>query len=245
MADDLLLLREILEIGKQICEEVRRNVFVAYEEIAEKLRNNCVQLLIALVLSTRNLKLNNNEQQKVIIENVNLLNLEIQKYILMFEERFNEQDGKDSAYSCPYTESGGQGRPKLYIPQEQLEGLRSLGFSWSAVAKMLGVSGKTVSRRSEEFNISKQAGHFSDITDNEIDSLVKHVLEFSQNSGERMILGWFKGRGIRVQRWRLRESISRVDPIGRELRKKTVTKRRVYSVPTPNSLWYVLFILLV
>jgi len=52
-----------------------------------------------------------------------------------------------------------------------------------------------------------------------------------------MLIGWFKRKGIRIPRWKLRKSIMRVDPIGRELRRKTVTKRRVYSVPNPNALW--------
>ena len=78
---------------------------------------------------------------------------------------------------------------------------------------------------------------FSEMSDDEVDNRVEHVLQTSPNSGEKMIMGWFRGRGILVQRWRLRQSIMQVDPVGRELRQRTVTKRQVYSVPTPNSLW--------
>ena len=200
-----------------------------------------MELIIALALVTRRLDLQNEQHQNFIQQNNNLLILEIQKYISVLEERFPEQQKNESHYSCPAQSSGeGQnrkGRPKFHIPHEQLQGLRSLGFTWNAVAQMLGVSDKTIRRRREEYNMSEHGGLFSDISDDEIDTLVKHGLEVSMNSGERMIMGWFRGIGIRIQRWRLRDAIARVDPVGRALRRKTVTKRRAYSVPTPNSLW--------
>lgn len=237
MADELQALLEILQLGKQICEDVRRNIFVADGETAEKLRNNSVQLIIALVIASRQLPIPQ-QDQNFIDENINLLISEIENYVSIFEERFtNHHESNQSHYSCPTVSGIGRGRPKLYIPREQLEGLRALGFSWAAIARLLGISEKTVKRRREDYDMSNHDVCFSDITNDELDSLVKHVLEVSQNSGERMIMGWFRGRGIRIQRWRLREAISRVDPIGRQLRRKTVTKRRVYSVPTPNALW--------
>ena len=51
-----------------------------------------------------------------------------------------------------------------------------------------------------------------------------------------MILGALCGRGVRIQRSRLRESIQRVDPTRRG-RKQRLRIRRVYWVPGPNSLW--------
>lgn len=234
--DDLHAFFEVLQLGKQICEDVRRNIFVADRETAEKLRNNSVQLIIALVIASRQLPIQE-QDQNVIEENVNLLISEIQNNVSILDNRFTENNDNESHYSCPTVTNIGQGRPKLHIPREQLEGLRSLGFSWASIARMLGISEKTVKRRREEYDMSSRHLLFSDITNDELDSFVKHVLEVSQNSGERMLMGWFRGHGIRIQRWRLRESISRVDPIGRELRRKTVTKRRVYSVPTPNALW--------
>ena len=41
----------------------------------------------------------------------------------------------------------GKGRPKFLIPLRQLVDLRSLNFTWKAIAEMLGVSQKTVLRR--------------------------------------------------------------------------------------------------
>ena len=56
------------------------------------------------------------------------------------------------------------------------------------------------------------------------------------NSGEVMIRGALHGRGVTIQRSRLRESIQRVDPT-RKQRRQRLQIRRVYRVPGPNSLW--------
>ena len=45
-------------------------------------------------------------------------------------------------------------------------------------------------------------------------------------------------QGIRVQRTRLRNSLKRVDPIGRGLRSITTIRRRVYNVRFPLALWH-------
>ena len=72
---------------------------------------------------------------------------------------------------------------------------------------MLDISEKTVMHR-RDYSMSSAVKLISDISDDEIDHLVKFVLEGSQNPGERVMMGWFRGRGTCVQRWRPRESVS-------------------------------------
>jgi len=225
---------EVVQVGIEIYQEVQRKLFISDSVTAELLRNRCVEFIIALLLSSRHLEAHQN-----IMQDIHLVVVEFQKLISRFEERFNNFTEDEVHYCCPKEQLHikGQGRPKLKIPKEQLEGLRALGFSWVAISKMLGVSEKTVRRRKEAYNMSSSMELFSKISDDEIDEFMKFILQISPNSGERMIMGWFRGRGINVQRWRIRESIARVDPISRDLRRRTVTRRRIYSVPTPNSLW--------
>ena len=45
-------------------------------------------------------------------------------------------------------------------------------------------------------------------------------------------------QGIRVQRARLRNSLKRVDRVGRRLRSINSIHRRVYNVRSPLSLWH-------
>ena len=91
---------------------------------------------------------------------------------------------------------------------------------------MLGVSERTIRRRRETFDMPSTGQAFSQIDDDEIDRKIQGILQTSPNSGERMIMGWFRGQGLHVQRWRIRNSMWRVDPIGRELRRRTITKKR-------------------
>ena len=56
------------------------------------------------------------------------------------------------------------------------------------------------------------------------------------NSREVTIRGALRGRGVTIQRFRLRESVQRVDPT-RKQRRQHFQIRRVYRVPGPNSLW--------
>lgn len=236
MADsavELDVFLEILNVGKEVYGEIQRNMFAAHEEVLEKLRNRCLQFIMALLVASRDF-----ESHQDIVADIKRAVVEFQTLYNRLDERCSTFEEREASYACPtVTSNQSRGRPSLVIPKEQIEGLRSLGFSWAAMARMLGVSEKTLKRRREAFDVSSTIERFSDISDDEIDHFVKSALDILPQSGERMLIGWFKGKGIRIPRWKLRESVMRVDPIGRELRRKTVTKRRVYSVPNPNALW--------
>ena len=58
------------------------------------------------------------------------------------------------------------------------------------------------------------------------------------HAGERMIQGILHSRGIRIQRWRVRDTIHEVDPINTPLRWKPRIQRRPYSVAGSNALWH-------
>ncbi|KAG1954940.1 hypothetical protein F2P79_008969 [Pimephales promelas] len=65
------------------------------------------------------------------------------------------------------------------------------------------------------------------------------ILQRTPNSGETYILGSLRSRGIRIQRWRVRQSLQEIDPVGRSFRRRRAIRRRVYSVQTPNQLWHI------
>ena len=64
------------------------------------------------------------------------------------------------------------GRPKYEIPKDNLEELRGIGFSWSQIARMFGVSRWTLYRRIGEYDM-QQMQPFTDISDDEVDAIVK------------------------------------------------------------------------
>lgn len=59
------------------------------------------------------------------------------------------------------------------------------------------------------------------------------------NIGIRLLKGFLKSQGHRVQRERIRQSLLRTDPQGVMLRFKETIQRRKYNVHSPLSLWHI------
>ena len=130
------------------------------------------------------------------------------------------------------------GRPRLQILQEQLQTLHNdAGFRWADIGRILGISEITLRRRRHEFGLPVGVGEdFSDIND-DLDEYVREILEVTSRAGRRLVEGGLRQRGLRIQRYRIQESIRRVDPVVSTLRAAQQIIRRVYSVPCPNALW--------
>ena len=145
---------------------------------------------------------------------------------------------RSSSPNCPFSrECTPQTNSEVY--QEEVEYLRSLRFSWSKIANILGISRATLYRRLDEWQLSRDA-YYSAITDGDLDRLVRQIkVRQNPNIGEVMLMAALKVHNVCVQRTRLRASIHRVDPHTTELRRRETICRRVYSVEGPNSLWHI------
>ena len=122
------LLLTILYAGKDLYEEIHRNLFVLECEIAERLPNDVEQFINDLLIGCRHLQRN-----REIMDGVYDIVDEFQRLTSRLEERFQASEECDVHYTCPKSAPEGRGRPKLLIPKEQLEGLRSLGFPWTSI----------------------------------------------------------------------------------------------------------------
>ena len=100
------------------------------------------------------------------------------------------------------------------------------------------MSRQTVYNRRRELGFSLDFEGFSNITNDDLDSIVRDELSAFPRTGETNLIGGLRSRGIYVQRWRVRQSIVRVDPINRANRWGERIVRRPYSVPHPNFLWH-------
>ena len=80
---------------------------------------------------------------------------------------------------------------------------------------------------------------YSSLSDNELDNIVSKFRGNHPYTGERELIGHMHSIGRKVQRFRIRNSIYRVDPINTALRWSEPIQRRPYSVPAPNSLWHI------
>uniref|UniRef100_A0A3B3DGH7 Uncharacterized LOC112153455 n=1 Tax=Oryzias melastigma TaxID=30732 RepID=A0A3B3DGH7_ORYME len=132
------------------------------------------------------------------------------------------------------------GRPTIKISVEALEGYIRLGLKRREIARLCGVSIRTISRRLQQHGLSVST-MYSDVTDAELDSLVLELHRAHPQCGYRMMRAYLQTRGHRVQIARVRESLRRVDPQGTEFRSllNRTLHRRQYNVPAPNCLWHI------
>ncbi|KAJ7092053.1 hypothetical protein B0H15DRAFT_777894 [Mycena belliarum] len=85
--------------------------------------------------------------------------------------------------------------------------------------------------------IASYTGPLSCITDDELDGLLLRLRQHYRRAGITMFDGMLRRLGHHVPRARIRESLLRIDPVQRVFQRITI-RRRVYSVPGPNSLWH-------
>lgn len=80
--------------------------------------------------------------------------------------------------SCPIVRNGRPGRPSVVISEEQITTLLDLGFTYTSMAAMFGISERTLFRRRTEFGL--QTGrHYTEISDNDLDAAVRSLVDVS------------------------------------------------------------------
>ena len=171
----------------------------------------------------------------VLVEQLLPISSSVSSQAQEFVEDMRVLTGLMSTYADEQVEPRGKGRPRLSIEKEKLEYLIDVGFKMRDVAIIFGCCTRTLERRMREYHLSPSA--YTAISDAELDYLVKEITSATPLSGEKTINGKLRSQGIHVQRWKLRNAIHRVDPMGVESRKRRVLHRRVYSVQSANSLW--------
>ncbi len=77
------------------------------------------------------------------------------------------------------------------------------------------------------------------MSDSELDEVVEQFVTAFPTAGQKTLAGHLSTLGLRLQRYRIRESLYRVDPWGVEQRSRRILHRRKYKVAGPNSLWHI------
>ena len=94
------------------------------------------------------------------------------------------------------------------ITMNQLQQLHDTDMTWSAAAEAIGVDRSTIYRRRRLFRMNTEDENtFSDIPDADLDTILSTIMQQSPNAGETYMQGSLRSRGIKVQRWRLRERL--------------------------------------
>ena len=162
----------------------------------------------------------------------------IRRNLGMKLEGLHTESAYSFEYHCALSYSGEKGRPRLEVMKEQLEFLRNKHFRWVSIAKLLGISERTLRRRREEFGLRVDS-RFTEISEEHLTIVIQAVRSVTPNIGQSRMIGALRSRGLHVQRWRIREIMRKIDPVGTALRWNQVVYRRKYSVPGPNALWHI------
>lgn len=133
--------------------------------------------------------------------------------------------------------NGRRGRPRKVVNlaylQEAMSSHRAIPIT--KLAKALNMHPHTLRHELRRHGVTRQ---FSQLSDSDLDLLVRLYKSTKPDSGLRYLVGFLRYHGLRVQRRRVLYSVRRVDSLGRALRVRKAIKRRKYSVKRPNSLWH-------
>lgn len=130
------------------------------------------------------------------------------------------------------------GRPAIHIDPALLAASISPGrrISLTRLAEALGVHRHTLRKNFQLHNLNYG---FTNISDNDLDTLIAAYTQHRPESGIRYVTGFLSHHGFKIQRWRIIDSLHRVDPVGRTLQERRTIIRRIYSVARPNALWHI------
>ncbi|KMQ88127.1 hypothetical protein RF55_12438, partial [Lasius niger] len=79
---------------------------------------------------------------------------------------------------------------------------------------------------------------YAQIPDDDLKLEIVKIHEEHPNAGQTMVQAYLKAAGFHVQRYKVRQVLNEIDPIGTVSRWSQYIKRRTYKVATPNSLWH-------
>jgi len=139
------------------------------------------------------------------------------------------------------THTSKRGRPWKNVDPEVLHEAFQKGrhISTTVLASILGIDRKTLQARKNEIGIDSG---FDDISDDDLDNLVREYHQENPVGGRSYIIGRLRAmHSLRIQRRRVIDSINRIDRLGQGMRQCVGKKkeRRQYKVPRPNALWHI------
>ncbi|KAK7018052.1 hypothetical protein VNI00_018425 [Paramarasmius palmivorus] len=157
------------------------------------------------------------------------------------------------------SQTGQRGRPRMDVDPALLEAcLQHRGVT--GIAPVFGCSARTIRRRAIEYGLAEpcppvyiqyedpetgelvrfyksSTAPMSTLSDDELDTVLGHILQIFPAFGRRMILGHLQHLGHHVPRERVRASYERVTGAPAQLTARPIHRRR-YRVAGPNSLWH-------
>ena len=227
----LQAVRSVLAEVASCDENVDRTSLDHLETLLQRMEEMCTSFTLLVNNSD-----NTNEASWTRLSNFLACITRIKLLLLGEVERFQQSQG-DIVYRCPVQPERSVGRPRFDIKKKQLQFLRSKHFTWVSISKLLHISPRTLRRRKNELGMEDET--FTNIPDDQLGEVMQEVRRSTPNIGQSRMIGALRSRGLRVQRWRVRNMLRQIDPVGTALRWNPTIYRRKYYVPHPNALWHI------
>ena len=154
--------------------------------------------------------------------------------LLLEHEAGQESTDVTNNFVPPTVLTGHPGRPRYAISSEQIYHCLSIGMTWQRIALCFGINRRTLYRHRQTLGVEPL--RYSILSNQDLNRTVAEVLQNTPNAGETYSKS-LRSRGLRIQRWCVRQSLWQVDPIGRASRRRRAIHRRIYNVHGPNHLW--------
>ncbi len=93
-----------------------------------------------------------------------------------------------------------------------------LGLGGTILLSYCKFQAETLRRRRHELGMRVDGREFTDLTNVQLDGMIREVLGVTPSAGLRLVQGSLHRRGVQVQRARVLQSLRRVDPVSSTLR---------------------------
>ena len=100
---------------------------------------------------------------------------------------------------APRVKGEGPDHPKCVVNAGQIEFLRELGLKWTQIAALLGITTRTLYNIRLELGLVDRSDNFTDITDQDLDTLVSEIQQEMPYIGQRLVRCRTLGKGLFVE----------------------------------------------
>ena len=115
---------------------------------------------------------------RIAVQYLNELSAILHRFAQLYGDKAMEiedmSSGPDTLIQRPVSRSGGPGRPSIIISKAQIEILIELGYNYTTIARMFGISPRTLLRRRSDYALPIGCS-FTEISDGDLDSSVRSI----------------------------------------------------------------------
>lgn len=132
-------------------------------------------------------------------------------FIIQLEALY-EDPTETTSIPLPTQHTGQRGRPAYILDLELALHLHDLGNTWQDIATAIGCTRQTIYNHLNEAGLSSSRKEFTQISDEELDTLILNISQEHPFSGSTIMKGHLEAQSIHVSLKRVKQSLKRVNP---------------------------------